>query len=179
MQPSTEEDKSTIPLDHAAPKSELAETINEEDAGGSESAPKDIRFWLIIMGLLVATFLSALDLTAISTALPTIAHALKSEDFTWIGNAYSITATSVIPWSGGLAHVFGRRPILLGGLISFAVGSALCGAANNMNTMLAGRAFQGVGSGVILSLVEIILADLVPLSERWVSFSQASSVIIR
>jgi MFS family permease len=166
MQPSTEEDKSTIPLDHAAPKSELAETIKEEDAGRSESAPKDIRFWLIIMGLLVATFLSALDLTAISTALPTIAHALKSEDFTWIGNAYSITATSVIPWSGGLAHVFGRRPILLGGLISFAVGSALCGAANNMNTMLAGRAFQGVGSGVILSLVEIILADLVPLSER-------------
>jgi len=72
----------------------------------------------------------------------------------------------VVPWSGGLANVFGRRPILLGGLLSFAVGSAMCGAAMNMNTMLAGRAFQGVGSGVILSLVEIVLADLVPLSER-------------
>jgi MFS family permease len=139
-------------------------TIKGED--GASATPKDIRFWLIIMSLLVATFLSALDLTAISTALPTIAHALNSEDFTWIGNAYSITATSFIPWSGGLANVFGRRPILLGGLVFFAVGSAMCGAAKNMNTMLAGRAFQGVGSGVILSLVEIVLADLVSLSER-------------
>ena len=88
--------------------------------------------------------------------------------------------------SGGLANVFGRRPILLGGLLFFAVGSAMCGAAVNMkyvialsaatlssqlecrcSTMLAGRALQGVGSGVILSLVEIVLADLVSLSERY------------
>jgi len=140
------------------------ETIIEEDA--VHTTPKDLRFWLIMLGLMVATFISALDLTAISTALPTIAHALKSEDFTWIGNSYSITATAFIPWSGGLANVFGRRPILIGGLLFFAVGSAMCGAAKNMNTMLAGRGFQGVGSGVILSLVEIVLADLVSLSER-------------
>jgi len=149
---------------HGSGEATREATIVDED--NANTTPKDHRFWLIMLGLLVATFISALDLTAISTALPTISHALKSDDFTWIGNAYSITATAVIPWSGGLANVFGRRPILLGGLVFFALGSALCGAANNMNTMLAGRAFQGVGSGVILSLVEIVVSDIVSLSER-------------
>jgi hypothetical protein len=89
--------------------------VSEERPNGA--APKDLRFWLIIFSLLIATFLSALDLTgmsdpssfmwngkvlthysAISTALPTIARALNSMQFAWIGNAYSITATAFIPW---------------------------------------------------------------------------------
>ncbi|KZP23735.1 MFS general substrate transporter [Athelia psychrophila] len=126
------------------------------------AAPKDARFWMIFVSLLVATFLAALDLTA----LPTITSALHSEDFAWIGNAYSITSTAFIPWAGGAAHIFGRRPVLLTGLVSFFAGSAMCGASTAMPLMLAGRAFQGLGSGVILTLVEIILADLVPLAER-------------
>jgi len=163
--------QSTQPEDTSAPVPEppSSKEHGEEDTVKEEAVsttPKDMRFWLVMVGLLFATFISAVDLTAISTALPTIAHALNSHDFTWIGNAYSITATAFVPWSGGLANTFGRRPIILGGLISFAVGSAMCGAAKNMNTMLAGRAFQGAGSGVILSLVEIVVADLVPLSER-------------
>ncbi|KZP23294.1 MFS general substrate transporter [Athelia psychrophila] len=135
-------------------------------ASPEPAAPKDARFWMIFVSLLVATFLSALDMTAISTALPTIAAALHSEDFAWIGNAYSITSTAFIPWAGGAANIFGRRPVLLTGLLFFLVGSAMCGASTAMPLMLAGRAFQGVGSGVILTLVEIVLADLVPLAER-------------
>ncbi|ORY88553.1 iron permease [Leucosporidium creatinivorum] len=130
------------------------------------TAPKDLRFWLIILALLLATFLAALDLTAISTALPTISAALHSREYAWIGNAYSVTSAAFVPWAGGLAHVFGRRVIMLGALAWFFVGSALCGAAQNMDMMLAGRAFQGVGAGAILTLTEIVLADLVPLSER-------------
>lgn len=103
---------------------------------------------------------------AIATALPTIAAALHSENFTWIGNAYSVTSTAFIPWAGGSAHIFGRRPILLLGLFLFLAGSAMCGASSSMPLMLAGRSFQGVGSGIIFSLVEIVLADLVPLTER-------------
>lgn len=103
---------------------------------------------------------------AISTALPTIAASLHSQEFAWIGNAYSITSTAFIPWAGGAAHIFGRRPVLLIGLLFFFVGSAMCGASTNMSLMLAGRAIQGVGSGVILTLTEIVLADLVPLAER-------------
>lgn len=57
---------------------------------------------------------------------------------------------------------------MLAGLISFFIGSTLCGAAKNMAVMITGRSFQGIGSGIILCLVEIILADLIPLKDRGV-----------
>ena len=62
-------------------------SVNDDDAP-HENPKKGLRFWLIIFSLLVATFLSALDLTAISTALPKIAAELESQDYAWIGNAY-------------------------------------------------------------------------------------------
>ncbi|KAL8291646.1 hypothetical protein RQP46_001904 [Phenoliferia psychrophenolica] len=131
----------------------------DEEVSDFQSRPKDLRFFLIIVGLLIATFLAALDLTA-------IASSLHSTDFTWIGNAYSIGSAAFIPWAGGLAHVFGRRPVLLAGLGMFFIGSAMCGAAKSMDLMLVGRTFQGVGSGFILTLSEVVLSDLVSLSER-------------
>lgn len=69
---------------------------------------------------------------------------------------------------GGLAQVFGRRPVVLGSLFFFAVGSALCGAAQNMAMLIAGRAIQGIGGGGILAMTEIVVADLVPLNKRGV-----------
>ncbi|KAG9075251.1 hypothetical protein FS749_013098 [Ceratobasidium sp. UAMH 11750] len=68
--------------------------------------------------------------------------------------------------SGGLAEVFGRRSIMLASLLIFAVGAAICGAAQSMNMLIAGRTIQGIGGGGILTLTDIIVADLVPLAER-------------
>lgn len=104
--------------------------------------------------------------TAAATALPTIAQALSASDYTFIGTAYSIASAAVIPWAGGLANCFGRRPAMLMGLGFFLLGSILCGEAKEMDMMLAGRSFQGIGSGIILTLTEIILADLVSLADR-------------
>lgn len=55
---------------------------------------------------------------------------------------------------------------MMAGLISFFIGSAMCGAAQSINVMITGRSFQGIGSGIILCVSEIILSDLVSLSER-------------
>ncbi|SCZ96345.1 BZ3500_MvSof-1268-A1-R1_Chr8-2g10131 [Microbotryum saponariae] len=137
-----------------------------ETTDAATSSEKGIRFWLIIVSLMLATFLAALDVTAISTALPTIAEALDSREFAWIANAYSVTSCAFIPLAGGLSAIFGRREVLLVALAFFFVGSAMCGAAKSIDLMLAGRALQGVGAGSILTLTEIVLADLVPLSER-------------
>lgn len=60
----------------------------DNEQGPSGKTPKGLRFWLIIFSLLIATFLSALDLTSISTALPRIAEELESQDYSWIGDAY-------------------------------------------------------------------------------------------
>ncbi|KIP05339.1 hypothetical protein PHLGIDRAFT_25152 [Phlebiopsis gigantea 11061_1 CR5-6] len=120
-----------------------------------------------MLALIVSTFLSALDLTAIGTALPTIVADLSGgEDFSWAGSAYALSSTAVLPLSGSLADIFGRRPVMLGAIIFFALGSALDGAAQNMNMLIAARTVQGVGGGAIISLTEIIISDLVPLAER-------------
>ncbi|OJT01776.1 hypothetical protein TRAPUB_7832 [Trametes pubescens] len=166
--------------------------VLEVEAQPSDDAPqspgsskKGLKFWLIILSLCLSMFLSALELTAVSTALPVIIHDLQGGDFVWVGTAYSLASTAFLPLSGGVAEVrihplhsevflnlrlpdqiFGRRIAMFFSLSTFILGSALCGAAQNMNWLIAARAVQGLGGGGILSVVSIIMADLVPLKER-------------
>ncbi|KAJ7499342.1 iron permease [Mycena latifolia] len=121
---------------------------------------KSRAFWMSFIAIMAGLFLSAMDTTAMGTALPTIATALDDTegDFTWIGSAYTLSSTAFIPLSGSLANAFGRQvfhqhfPAL-----------ALAGAAQSMPMMIAAR---GIGGGGIISLSEIIAADIVPLAER-------------
>ncbi|EIM89050.1 MFS general substrate transporter [Stereum hirsutum FP-91666 SS1] len=127
---------------------------------------RDHKFWLLFLAITISMFLAALELTAVSTALPTIAAALNGEDFVWIGSAYTLCSTAFVPFSGGLAQVFGRKLVMLGSLLIFAVGSVVCGSAKTMNALIGGRAVQGLGGGGILALTQIIVSDIVPLHER-------------
>ena len=129
---------------------------------------KDLRFWLIFASMCICLFLSALELSSIPTALPTIARELQASQFVWVGSAYALSSTAFLPMSGGLAQVFGRRPAILGTMGLFALGSGICGGATSMNMLIAGRTVQGLGGGGIQSLTSIILADLVSLQERGV-----------
>ncbi len=104
--------------------------------------------------------------TAVSTALPTIVQHLHGSEFIWVGSAYAIASTAILPTVGGLVTIFGRKPILICFITAFAIGSAVCGAAHNMDMLIAGRAIQGVGGGGCIAVTEIIYADLVPLPER-------------
>ncbi|KAJ7267576.1 iron permease [Mycena haematopus] len=131
-----------------------------------EKPPRDLRFWLIFLSLCVCSFLTALEIGSITIALPTIIDVLHGSQFIWVGSAYALGSTALIPLAGGLAQIFGRRPILLGSLLLFGVGSAMCGAAKSMNVLIAGRTIQGLGGGGIISLTQIIVADLVSLRER-------------
>ena len=133
---------------------------------GMRPPKRGLRFGIILFALCLTLFLSALELTAVSTALPTIVAELNGSDFVWVGAAYALASSAILPMTGGLAQLFGRKPAVLGSIAFFAVGSALCGAAHNMNMMIAGRTVQGVGGGGILSFSAIVLADLVSLEER-------------
>ncbi|THU94393.1 MFS general substrate transporter [Dendrothele bispora CBS 962.96] len=139
----------------------VASTVN--------STKKDWRFWCIILAISLSTFTSYLDI-AIPTALPVIAHDLngRSDSFVWVGSAYAISSTAILPLSGGIAQIFGRQVSLLIYLGCFALGSALSGAASDMSFLIGGRTVQGVGSGGIFALTQIVLSDLVPLKDRGV-----------
>ncbi|OCH88921.1 MFS general substrate transporter [Obba rivulosa] len=127
---------------------------------------KGIRFWLILSSLVVSLFLAILESGAIATALPTIVADLNGTQFLWVPSAYGLTSTALLPLSGGLAEVFGRRPIMLASLFLFAAGSAIGGASQSMNMLIAARAVQGAGAGGIFALSQIILSDMVTLQER-------------
>jgi MFS family permease len=124
------------------------------------------KFWLILVSMCICLSLSALELSSVSTALPTIANDLHTSQFTWVGSAYALASTVFLPMSGGLAQTFGRCPAILVTIGLFALGSGICGGANGMNMLIAGRVIQGLGRGGIQSLTGIILADLVTLQER-------------
>ncbi|KAJ7583473.1 Mfs1.1 [Mycena floridula] len=125
------------------------------------------RFWLIFLSLCSSVFLSALDLSSVGTALPVIVHELNGTDsFAWVSAVYTLSCTAVLPLSGQLADIFGRRLILLSALILFALGSVICATASTMNILIGGRTIQGMGSGGIQSLVAIVVADMVTLRER-------------
>ncbi|KAI0711169.1 MFS general substrate transporter [Cerioporus squamosus] len=128
---------------------------------------KGSAFWLSLLAILVCTFVSALDATAISTALPTITNDLGGGDkYVWVGAAYVLASTAILPLSGRLADAFGRRPVMLSAVALFLLGSVLSGATQNMNLLIAGRTVQGIGGGAILNLSDIIVSDLIPLAER-------------
>ncbi|THH07858.1 hypothetical protein EW146_g9180 [Bondarzewia mesenterica] len=133
-----------------------------------ERSPRDFRFWLVFLAIGISTVLTALELSAVSTALPKIVNDLNGSTFVWIGSAYALSATALIPLSRGLAQIFGRRIVMLASLLLMAIGSALCGAATSMNFLIAGRTVQGLGGGGIASTTAIIISDLVPLHERGV-----------
>ncbi|KAH8102988.1 Mfs1.2 [Cristinia sonorae] len=127
---------------------------------------RDARFWLVFTSLCVSLLLSALDFTGLSIALPTIINELHGDNFVWVGSGYALASTAILPLSGGLAQIFGRRAIMIGSLVLFALGSALCGAAQSMNWLIAARVVQGLGGGGLLSLPNIIVSDIVPLADR-------------
>ncbi|KAI1407189.1 putative multidrug resistance protein fnx1 [Hypoxylon sp. FL1857] len=125
------------------------------------------RFWGIISSLSIMSILSALDISAISTTLPSIVDDLGSDyAYIWIVNAYFLTSTAFQPLYGQTANIFGRRSLTLLIMFLFAVGSAVSGPAPTLGALIAGRAVQGMGGGGINVMIDMIVCDLVPLRER-------------
>ncbi|KAJ3287001.1 hypothetical protein HK104_008789 [Borealophlyctis nickersoniae] len=124
-------------------------------------------FILVFVGLALALFLAALDMTIVATALPAIGQDFKAFDMIpWIGISYLLTTTAVAPLYGKFSDIFGRKAMFMWAILIFEIGSAICGAAQNMGMLLAGRAVAGVGGGGLVSLVLIIISDIVSFEDR-------------
>ena len=120
-----------------------------------------------MVGVLCVVFLSILDQTIVGVAMPRIVADLQSFDLiVWVSTAYLLTSTVPIPIYGKLSDLFGRKPIMLFGIVVFLAGSALCGAAQTMNQLIAFRAFQGLGAAALQPIAIAIIGDLFPPRER-------------
>ncbi len=121
----------------------------------------------ILAAILLAMFLSALDQTIVSTALPSIVDQLNGNDlYIWVVTIYLLTATVSGPIYGKLSDLFGRRPIILFGVGLFLIGSALSGLSQEMWQLIAARGIQGLGAGAIFPIALAVIGDLFAPAER-------------
>ncbi|MEP7039935.1 MAG: MDR family MFS transporter [Chloroflexota bacterium] len=121
----------------------------------------------ILIAILLAIFLAALDQTIVGTALPTIVTQLRGNDYyTWVVTIYLLTATISGPIYGKLSDLFGRRPMVMIGVSVFLVGSALSGLSQEMWQLVAARGLQGLGAGAIFPIALAVIGDLFTPAER-------------
>lgn len=140
-----------------------------QDAAAKEEAPRGKPSWLLVMSLFMSVFLSALDITIITTALPTIADDMgtNATGFTWIGSAYLLAGGASEPIWAKCSDIFGRKPVLLMANVTFMAGSVICAVSKSIGVLIFGRVTQGLGSGGLLVLVNVLIGDL--FSPRYVA----------
>lgn len=127
-----------------------------------------LRRRMLMLSLSLALFLSALDVTIVATALPTIAKTLNASaaQYAWVGSAYTLASTSSTPIWAKLSDIFGRKSALLAANVAFMAGSLVVALAPSVTALIGGRILQGLGGGGISVLVTIIIGDLFELKVR-------------
>lgn len=144
----------------------MSETIPEIPTEPSKKHDRR-RFWAVFPGLCLTTILTAIESTILATALPTIASDLHASTLSvWGINAYTLTYTAVQPLFGQVADLFGRKASIMMALSLFLIGCGICGAANSIAMLVAGRAIQGLGGGGISILPPMVICDLVDQRNR-------------
>jgi EmrB/QacA subfamily drug resistance transporter len=123
---------------------------------------------LTLAGVLMGMLLAALDQTIVSTAGPAIQRDLgmPASLYAWITTAYLVSSTVLVPIYGKLSDLYGRKPILLAGILLFLTGSVLCGLSRTTMGLILGRAVQGVGSASLFTSAFAVVADLFPPAIR-------------
>jgi EmrB/QacA subfamily drug resistance transporter len=120
-----------------------------------------------LIGIMAAMLMAALDGTIVGTAMPRVIADLKGfEHYTAVTTVYLLASTVVVPLSGKLSDLYGRKPFLLAGIAIFGVASALCGAAHSMTQLILFRGVQGLGGGIAQGMAFTTIADLFPPSRR-------------
>ena len=122
---------------------------------------------LIVIGILLAMLLAALDQTIVVTAMPTIGRELGDvASLPWVVTAYLVSSTAVTPLYGKVSDIIGRRTTLLFAIAVFTLGSIACALSSSMIILILSRAVQGMGGGGLISLAQTIIADIVSPRER-------------
>lgn len=122
---------------------------------------------LVLISVMLAMFVSAVEATIVTTAMPVIASDLGGfSRYSWIFSAYLLMSAVTVLIYGKLADLFGRKPVFLFGMSIFLLGSILCGLAMTMEQLIVYRLIQGVGAGAVMPIVTTIVGDIYTTEER-------------
>ncbi|MGA9354373.1 MAG: DHA2 family efflux MFS transporter permease subunit [Terriglobales bacterium] len=143
-------------------------TMNDAEAWQPAVNP-----WVIALAVTLATFMEVLDTSIANVALPHIAGSLSAgvDESTWVLTSYLVSNAIVLPLSGWLSSIVGRKRFYMGCVALFTISSCLCGFAPNLSMLIVFRVLQGIGGGGLQPSEQAILADTFPPAKRGMAFA--------
>jgi DHA2 family multidrug resistance protein len=129
---------------------------------------RHINPWIIATSVMLATFMEVLDTTVVNVSLPHIAGSLSStiDEATWALTSYLVANAIILPMTGWLASVFGRKNLLMISVIGFTAASFLCGLAPTLGSLIFFRIVQGATGGALVPLSQAVLLEAFPPQDR-------------
>lgn len=129
--------------------------------------------WVIALAVTLATFMEVLDTSIANVALPHIAGSLSAgqDESTWILTSYLVSNAIILPMSGWLSSIMGRKRFYMSCVALFTISSCLCGFAPNLPMLIVFRVMQGIGGGGLQPSEQAILADTFPPAKRGMAFA--------
>jgi len=155
--------------------STAAATMDQDDVWRPAVNP-----WIIALAVTLATFMEVLDTSIANVALPHIAGSLSAgqDESTWVLTSYLVSNAIVLPLSGWLSSIIGRKNFYMGCVALFTVSSFLCGLAPNLATLIICRVLQGAGGGGLQPSEQAILADTFPPAKRGMAFAVYGMAVV-
>jgi DHA2 family multidrug resistance protein len=136
--------------------------------------------WIIALAVTLATFMEVLDTSIANVALPHIAGGLSAgqDESTWVLTSYLVSNAIVLPLSGWLSSIVGRKNFYMGCVALFTISSFMCGLAPNLATLIVCRVLQGAGGGGLQPSEQAILADTFPPAKRGMAFAVYGMAVV-
>jgi DHA2 family multidrug resistance protein len=129
---------------------------------------KHVNPWIIAISVMLATFMEVLDTTVVNVSLPHIAGSLSAsiDEATWALTSYLVANAIILPMTGWLASVFGRKNLLMLSVIGFTAASFLCGLAPTLGSLIFFRIVQGATGGALQPLSQAVLLEAFAPQDR-------------
>lgn len=147
----------------------------------SEAAPpREVNKWTVAVSIAFGSLMATIDSSIINVALPQIRGELGAslQEITWVSTAYLVAMVVVMPLTGFLGAFFGQKRVYVASLVIFVVGSALCGTARSLETLILWRVLQGLGGGALQPTQQAILRQTFPPKEQGMAMALFTMVIM-
>src|ERR671923_284853 len=133
-----------------------------------EPGARTVNPWIVAIAVMFATFMEVLDTSVVNVSLPHIAGNLSAtiDEATWVVTSYLVANAIVLPMTGWLAGMFGRKNLLMLSVIGFTAASFMCGLAPNLWTLIVFRIMQGATGGAMQPLSQAVLLEAFPPKDR-------------
>src|SRR6478672_4079093 len=149
-------------------------------ADGSALPRPAVNPWVIALAVTLATFMEVLDTSIANVALPHIAGNLSAgtDESTWVLTSYLVSNAIVLPLSGWISSIIGRKRFYMSCVAIFTISSFLCGLAPNLGMLIFFRILQGAGGGGLQPSEQAILADTFPPAKRGMAFAVYGMAVV-